>query len=58
MYTWEIEKFLAERNRKEFYKIVNQVDNPQITDVKYNKDSNTYNLKTSDNGDMYFSLEV
>lgn len=33
MYTWEIEKFLAERNRtvtrEEFYKIVNQMDNPQ-----------------------------
>lgn len=62
MYTWEIEKFLAERNRivtrEEFYKIVNQVDNPQVIDVKYNKDSNTYNLKTSDNGNMHFSLEV
>lgn len=61
MYTWEIEKFLAERNRivtrEEFYKVVNQVDNPQVIDVKYNKDSNTYNLKTSDNGDMNFSLE-
>lgn len=62
MYTWEIEKFLAERNRivtrEEFYKIVNQVDNPQVVDVKYDKDSNTYNLKTSDNGNMHFSLEV
>lgn len=62
MYTWEIEKFLAERNRivtrEEFYKIVNQVDNPQVIDVRYNKDSNTYNLKTSDNGDMNFCLEV
>lgn len=62
MYTWEIEKFLAERNRivtrEEFYKIVNQVENPQVIDVKYNKDSNTYNLKTSDNGDMHFFLKV
>ena len=62
MYTWEIEKFLAERNRivtrEEFYKVVNQVDNPQVIDVKYNKNSNTYNLKTSDNGDMHFSLEA
>ena len=62
MYTWEIEKFLAERNRivtrEEFYKVVNQVDNPQVIDVKYNKDNNTYNLKTSDNGDMNFSLKV
>lgn len=62
MYTWEIEKFLAERNRivtrEEFYKLVNQVDNPQVIDVRYDKDSNTYNLKTSDNGDMNFYLKV
>ena len=61
MYTWEIEKFLAEKNRivtrEEFYKIVSQVNNPQITDVKYDKNRNVYELMTSDNGFLTFRLE-
>ena len=38
MYTWEIEKFLAQHNRiitrDEFCKIINQVDNPQVKDME------------------------
>ena len=56
MYTWEIEKFLADRNRivtrEEFLKIVNQVDNPQITDVEHVGDCSCYTIKTGDGKDM------
>lgn len=56
MYTWEIEKFLAQHNRiitrDEFYKIVNKVDNPQIIDVEYQGDCSCFVIKTSDGGDM------
>ena len=38
MYTWEIKNYIKERdgilNREEFVHVVNQVDNPQVTDVK------------------------
>ena len=56
MYTWEIEKFLASKNRivtrDEFYKIVNQVDNPQITDVEHVGECGCYVIKTKDGNDM------
>ena len=52
MYTWEIEKFLTEHNRivtrDEFYKIVNQVDNPQIKDVKHVGECSQYIIKTDE----------
>ena len=52
MYTWEIEKFLAEHNRivtrDEFYKIINQVDNPQIKDVEYVGECSQYIIKTDE----------
>lgn len=61
MYTWEIEKFLASRNRivtrDEFYQVVNQVDNPQITNVRYNKEMGSYELTTSDGGYMHFQFK-
>lgn len=61
MYTWEIENLLARKGRivtrEEFYKIVNQVDNPQITDVQYDKSTDTYRILTSDNGDMVFRFQ-
>lgn len=38
MYSWEIKNYIKERNyvldREEFVRVVNQVDNPQVTDVK------------------------
>ena len=50
MYTWEIRKYLRDRNyvvnREEFLKIVNQVDNPQIVDVR--KAKNVFEMITSD----------
>ena len=55
MYTWEIEKLLAEHNRivtrDEFYKIINQVDNPQIKDVKHVGECSQYIIK-ADEKDM------
>ena len=61
MYTWEIENFLRNNNRivtrEEFYKIVNQVDNPQITDVQYDKSTDTYRILTSDNGNIVFRFQ-
>ena len=52
MYTWEIEKFLTEHNRivtrDEFYKIINQVDNPQIKDVKHVGEYGQYVIKTDE----------
>lgn len=44
MYTWEIERFIKERGgiltRDEYYSVVNRVNNPQIKDVKSDKDGN------------------
>lgn len=61
MYTWEIENLLARKGRivtrEEFYKVVNQVDNPQIIDVRYDANDNTYRILTSDNGDMVFRFQ-
>lgn len=55
MYTWEIEKFLAQHNRivtrDEFCKIINQVDNPQVTDVLPKGTYSGFVIKTTD-GDM------
>ena len=52
MYTWEIEKFLAERNRivtrDEFYKVVNELDNPQIENVEYQGRCRHYVIKKTD----------
>ena len=56
MYTWEIEKFLASRNRivarDEFYQVVNQVDNPQVKDVKHIGECSQYVIKANDGKDM------
>lgn len=56
MYTWEIENFLASKNRivtrEEFLKIVNQVDNPQITDVKHTGECSCYVIKDKDGNNM------
>lgn len=61
MYTWEIENLLARKGRivtrEEFYKVVNQVDNPQIIDVRYDANDDTYRILTSDNGDMVFRFQ-
>lgn len=60
MYTWEIENYLRERNfrvnrNEEFLKVVSRVENPQILDVRP-VSQNTFNLITSDNGNMTFSV--
>lgn len=56
MYTWEIEKFLAQHNRiitrNEFCKIINQVDNPQVKDVEHVGECSYYLIKTNDGKDM------
>jgi hypothetical protein len=63
MYTWEIEKFLAEKNRivtrEEFLKIINQVDNPQITDVSpKGKKYGEFVIKTADGKNMEIIVEM
>lgn len=49
MYSWEIEKLIAQNNgiitREQFYSIVNKVDNPQVKDVKC---ENMFTIKTED----------
>lgn len=60
MYTWEINNYLKERNyrvtREEFVKVVSLVENPQITEVLAVNHKDVFRLKTSDNGDMTFSV--
>lgn len=62
MYTWEIEKFLAEHNRiitkDEFYKVVNKVDNPQVKDVEYKGEYGLYTIKTEDGKGMDVMVKV
>lgn len=54
MYTWEIKNYLKERNhvlnREEFVHVVNQVDNPQVTDVKSIGD-NKFSMTVSDDSE-------
>lgn len=61
MYTWEIENYLASRNRivtrDEFYQVVSQVNSPQITNVRYNKEMGLYELTTRDGGYMHFQFK-
>lgn len=61
MYSWEIENLIAKNNgivtRDEFYKIINLVDNPQITDVVF-KDYSEYVIKTNDGKDIYVIVEM
>ena len=49
MYSWEIEKLIAQNNgiitREQFYSIVNKVDNPQVKDVK---SENVFTIETED----------
>ena len=60
MYTWEIENYLKERNykvtREEFVKVVSLVENPQITELLTVNHKDVFRLKTSDNGDMTFTV--
>lgn len=58
MYSWEIEKLLAEKNniitRDDFYKIINKVDNPQIKDVKTEP---MFKIETSDRYEFHVRVE-
>lgn len=60
MYTWEIENYLKERNykvtREEFVKVISLVENPQITELLTVNHKDVFRLKTSDNGDMTFTV--
>ena len=56
MYTWEIKNYIKERdgilNREEFVHVVNQVDNPQVTDVK--KVGDIFKMTVSDDSEPIF----
>jgi hypothetical protein len=62
MYTWEIENYLKARNykvtREEFIKVVSLVENPQITEVLAVNHKDIFRIKTSDNGDITFSVKL
>ena len=58
MYSWELEKFISDRN---FYIggddlafVIDINKHPQITYIGYNAFSKTYTLATSDNYCFYF----
>ena len=61
MYTWEIEKYLRERNyvvtKKEFPDLVSNVVSTQIKDVKFVGNSK-YRLITDDGGDFTFTCVI
>lgn len=61
MYTWEIEKYLRERNyvvtKKEFPELVSNVISTQIKDVKFVGNSK-YRLITDDGGDFTFTCVI
>ena len=60
MYSHEIKQLLEFKNylldRKEANRILNVKDSPQINHVKYNQDSNDFEMWTSDN--YYFKFKI
>ena len=58
MYSWEIEKLIAQNNgiitREQFYSIINKVDNPQVKDVKT---ENVFIIKTTDGYTLYTKVK-
>lgn len=60
MYTYELQNFVNQRNgnvsREEYIKLVNRVDNPQITDVAVENCEGRAKttITTSDNGSVTF----
>lgn len=58
MYSWEIEKLIAQNNgiitREQFYSIINKVDNPQVKDVKT---ENVFVIKTTDGYTLYTKVK-
>lgn len=58
MYSWEIEKLIAQNNgivtREQFYSIVNKVDNPQVKDVKC---ENMFTIETEDGYKIYTKIK-
>lgn len=60
MYSWEMEKFIRERNGKltpdECNQMMNVDTNKQISHMKYFCDNNEYHISTDDG--YYFVFEV
>ena len=58
MYSWEIEKLIAQNNgiitKEQFYSIINKVDNPQVKDVKT---ENVFIIKTTDGYTLYTKVK-
>lgn len=52
MYSWEIEKFLSDRNyaltKDEYFRITDMTVNPQIARIKYNAYEDDFQLITID----------
>ena len=60
MYSWEIEKFLSERNyyiRSDEYVIIcNIKNNPQISRIKYEPFDNCFHMSTNDGYNWTFRI--
>ncbi len=59
MYSWEIKKFLEERNYyiggDDLLKVISPIENPQLTFIKFNPFDNTYEMTDNENNYFHFS---
>lgn len=60
MYSWEIKKFIEERNyelnQEEINYVININNSPQISEIRFHPYTNTYEIFTRDG--MYVSFKV
>ena len=60
MYSWEIKKFIEERNyeltQEEINWVININNSPQISEIRFHPYTNTYEIFTRDG--MYVSFKV
>ena len=61
MYSWEIKKFIEERNyeltQEEINWIININNSPQISEIRYHPYTNTYEIFTRDAYYMAFKVK-
>jgi hypothetical protein len=60
MYSWEIVNYINERfqelNEKDFFKVVNPIDNPQIDNVVY-LGNDIFKITTKDKYNVIFQVK-
>lgn len=58
MYSWEIQKFIEERNAyiggDDLLKIISIKENPQLTQIKYSSGDGTYYMKDNEGNEFNF----